>query len=244
MQPIEPGPRKRHRVRNGLLGIAALFVLLIVVSEITGNDQKSGDASTLHHAVASASSDSSGTSASSPLTSGQAAFVSAIRSALSAHGDMNTGTNPQLAKLGNDVCNAREAGDSQATLITATKGSWAKFDMTAARFVKTAERDICPSEYETPQTITYVVTGSSADVTYGPAGSNLSGSVPMSVTAPLGSPAFYSIDAQLNGNGEVQCEIEINGQVISSGTATGSYNIASCEISQDPITGQWQSDDS
>jgi lambda repressor-like predicted transcriptional regulator len=241
MQPIEPGPRKRHRVRNGLLGIAALFVLLIVVSAITGNDQKSGDANTLHHAVTSASS---GSASSSPLTGGQTTFVAALRSALAAHGDMNTGTNTQLAKLGNDVCNAREAGDSQATLITATKGSWAKFDMTAARFVKTAERDICPSEYEAPQTITYVVTGSPADVTYGPAGSNLSGSVPMSVTTPLGSPAYYSIDAQLNGDGEVQCEIQVNGQVISSGTATGSYNIASCEISQDPITGQWQSDDS
>jgi len=244
MQPIQPGPRKRHRVRNGLLGIAALFVLLIVVSAIIGNDQKSGDTNTLHHAVTSASSDSSGTSASSPLTGGQTAFVSAIRSALSAHGDVNTATNAQLAKLGNEICNDRAAGDSQATVITASKGSWGRLDMTAAGFVKTAEHDICPSEYQAPQTITYVVTGSPADVTYGPAGSNLNGSVPMSVTASLGSPAYYAIGAQLDGGGQVSCEIEINGQVISSGTATGDYNIADCEISQDPITGQWQSDDS
>jgi hypothetical protein len=241
MQPIEPGPRKGHRIRNGLLGIAALFVLLIVVSEITGSNQNSGNTGSHHHAVTSASS---GSASSSPLTSGQTTFVTAIRSALAAHGDVNTGTNAQLAKFGNEVCNAREADNSQATVITASKDAWAKFDMTAARFVKTAERDMCPSEYQVPQTVTYVVTGSPADVTYGPAGSDLNGSVPMSVTASLGSPAYYAIDAQLDGDGQVSCEIEINGQVISSGTATGDYNIASCEISQDPITGAWQSDDS
>lgn len=93
-----------------------------------------------------------------------------------------------------------------------------------------------------PATVTYVVTGSSADVTYGPAGSSLSGSVPMRKTDKLGSKpaAYYSIDAQLSGGGKVTCEIMISGKVISKATATGGYNIASCEISQDPFSGQWQ----
>lgn len=89
------------------------------------------------------------------------------------------------------------------------------------------------------QTVTYVVTGSDADVTYGPAGTNLSGSVPMSVSKPLGTPVYYSIDAQLQGGGTVTCKIEVDGKAISTSTASGGYNIASCEISQDPFSGNW-----
>jgi len=31
----------------------------------------------------------------------------------------------------------------------------------------------------------------------------------------------------------------INGKVISESDATGGYNIATAEISQDPLTGEW-----
>ncbi|MGH3273651.1 MAG: hypothetical protein ACRDNZ_04910, partial [Streptosporangiaceae bacterium] len=93
-----------------------------------------------------------------------------------------------------------------------------------------------------PDTVTYVVRGSSAQVTYGPAGSDLSGSVPMRQTAPLHDVSYYAISAQLQGGGEVSCQILVDGKVISQGTATGGYNIASCEISQDPLTDAWQSD--
>ncbi|QMU79690.1 hypothetical protein GXW83_32295 [Streptacidiphilus sp. PB12-B1b] len=89
-------------------------------------------------------------------------------------------------------------------------------------------------------TVTYVLTGSSADVQYGAAGSSLQGHVPMKVTDPLGDPAYYSISAQLDNGGSVTCELEVNGKVISKATATGSYNIATCEIIQDPLSGAWQ----
>jgi hypothetical protein len=94
------------------------------------------------------------------------------------------------------------------------------------------------------QTVTYAVTGSAADVTYGPAGSSLSGTVPMRVTKdiPSSAPIYYSITAQLQGGGSVSCQILVNGTVISSSTATGGYNIAQCEIGQDPLSGQWQDD--
>jgi hypothetical protein len=93
------------------------------------------------------------------------------------------------------------------------------------------------------QTVTYEVTGSSADVTYGPAGSTLSGTVPMKVTAKLGDPIYYSLQAQLQGGGSVTVEILVNGIVISQGTASGGYNIATAEISQDPLSGQWTDTD-
>lgn len=90
------------------------------------------------------------------------------------------------------------------------------------------------------QTLTYSVTGSPADVTYGPTGSEAAGTVPLSASGPLGSPLYYSITAQLQGSGTVTCEILIDGKVISQSTASGGYTIASCEISKNPLSGQWQ----
>jgi hypothetical protein len=90
------------------------------------------------------------------------------------------------------------------------------------------------------RTVTYVVTGSDADVQYGAAGSSAQGKVPMTVTSSLGSPAYYSISAQLNGSGSVTCKIEVDGKVISQADASGGYNIATCEIVQDPFSDKWQ----
>jgi hypothetical protein len=90
------------------------------------------------------------------------------------------------------------------------------------------------------QSVTYEVTGSAADVTYGPAGSNAQGSVPMDVRKPLGTPIYVAITAQLQGSGTVTCKIKVDGQVISQSTASGGYNIAQCEISQNPLSGQWE----
>ena len=91
------------------------------------------------------------------------------------------------------------------------------------------------------QTVTYEVSGSPADVTYGSAGSNAQGSVPMDVTKPLGTPIYVAITAQRPGSsGTVTCKIKVDGKVISQSTASGGYNIAQCEISQDPLSGQWQ----
>jgi hypothetical protein len=59
------------------------------------------------------------------------------------------------------------------------------------------------------------------------------------VTHRLGNPTFYSITAQLNSGGRVRCKILVDGRVISAAAATGSYNIASCEISRDPLSGKW-----
>ena len=89
--------------------------------------------------------------------------------------------------------------------------------------------------------VTYIVTGSPANVTYGPAGSDFQGSVPMDISAHLGNPAYYAITAQLNGGGSVSCAIEVAGKVISRAAATGGYNIATCEIAQNPLYGGWES---
>ncbi|MFE7234612.1 hypothetical protein ACFVAF_28880 [Streptomyces sp. NPDC057596] len=91
-----------------------------------------------------------------------------------------------------------------------------------------------------PQTVTYVVTGTSgADVQYGPAGSLAQGKVPMSVTRPLENRQHYAITARLQGGGHVTCQLKVNGRVISQSTASGGYTIASCEISKDTFSDKW-----
>ena len=86
--------------------------------------------------------------------------------------------------------------------------------------------------------MTYVVTGSYADVTYGQTGSEDQGTVPMSITQPLGSPQDYSVGAQLQGGGSVSCQIKVDGVTISSASASGGYNTADCQINQD-ATRRW-----
>lgn len=46
--------------------------------------------------------------------------------------------------------------------------------------------------------------------------------------------------AQHPGSDSVICEFPVGGKVISRAHASGSYNIANCEISLHPLTGEWQ----
>ena len=92
--------------------------------------------------------------------------------------------------------------------------------------------------------LTYRVTGTpGARVTYGPAGIYLTGRAPLEVTARLGNPLYYFITAQLSGRGSVECEILIGTKVMDKSAAAGRGNLASCEISRDPLTGTWQDPD-
>jgi len=92
-------------------------------------------------------------------------------------------------------------------------------------------------------TVTFVTTGSPADVTWGDAGSSAKGAVPMRETIPIGNPLYYSLNVQLNGDGSASCQILIGGTVISQATATGGYTIARCQVSKD-ASGQWRDDTS
>jgi hypothetical protein len=90
-------------------------------------------------------------------------------------------------------------------------------------------------------TATLVVTGSSgAQVTYGPPGTDLTGSVPMRKTVALGSASTYEIKAHLNGSGTLKCEILVGDTVISQATASGAFGVAVCVIFRDPLSGHWR----
>ena len=84
--------------------------------------------------------------------------------------------------------------------------------------------------------LTYRVTGTpGARVTYGPAGTYLTGRAPLQVTARLGNPLYYFISAELPGKGSVECEILIGTKVMDKSAATGRHSLASCQISRDPL---------
>lgn len=89
--------------------------------------------------------------------------------------------------------------------------------------------------------LTYRVTGTpGARVTYGPAGTYLTGRAPLQVTARLGNPLYYFITAQLPRKGSIECEILIGAKVMAKSVATGRHNLASCQISRDPLSRKWQ----
>jgi hypothetical protein len=87
----------------------------------------------------------------------------------------------------------------------------------------------------------YRVTGTpGARVTYGPAGTYLTGRAPLQVVARLGNPLYYFVSAELPGKGSVECEILIGAKVMDKSAATGRHSLASCQISRDPLSGKWQ----
>ena len=99
----------------------------------------------------------------------------------------------------------------------------------------------------TADTVTFIAYGTcDPDITYGSNGSTSNGYVGMdkTVTVPSPAPLYYAINAQCQQNGSGSVIIKVDGTQISSGVANGAYNIASAQVGQDPVTGQWQDENS
>jgi hypothetical protein len=100
-----------------------------------------------------------------------------------------------------------------------------------------------PSEGSGATEVTFTVTGSTTagvDITYGSDSSNFQGpqEPPMSETLQIDEHAlYYAVNAQLQGGGDVTCEIQI-GDVVRTGHARGGYNICSAQLNKD-FNGGW-----
>ena len=183
-----------------------------------------------------ATTESAPPSPTSTLTARQLQFVTDVRNALSFG---NSVQDSALASFGQHVCRTRQAGATVAAEVPAAQKVQASISMgDAVQMIMLAEKDLCPSQ-STSQQVTYVVTGSAAHVTYGPSGANFEGTGPLSVSQPLGQPQFYSINAQLTGGGSVTCLLKVDGVTIASNSASGSGNIASCQMDQN-LNGSWE----
>jgi hypothetical protein len=230
-------PRQSHRVRTVLLSIIGVLVVVIAIGVAVSGGKSPGkpaSAGTTSPAAPAAQATGSG------LTAAQQQFVSDMRAGTVFNVDSSV-TDQQIAQFGQTVCGIRQSDQAQSSAISTAESTWSDTSaMQGDQVVRLAEKDICPT-YLPPETVTYVVRGTSgAQVTYGPSGSDFNGNVPMHVTRPLGNPQFYAINAQLQGGGTVTCVIKVDGVTLSRATATGGFNIADCEISQDPITNMWE----
>lgn len=145
-----------------------------------------------------------------------------------------------MASFGQHACRNVQSGTTLADEVQPARRAFPAISQgDAIQLLTIAEKDLCPAQ-SGPQEVTYVASGSSADVTYGPSGSGYQGSVPLTVTKPLvGNPQFYSISVQLKTGGTVTCQIRVDGVTIVSASASGSTNVASCAMNQD-LNGSWE----
>jgi hypothetical protein len=145
-----------------------------------------------------------------------------------------------VASFGQGACRSVQSGTPLAGEVQPARRAFPAISRgDAIQLITIAEKDLCPAQ-SGPQMVTYVATGSSADVTYGPSGSGYQGAVPLTVTKPLiGNPQFYSMSVQMKNGGTVTCQIKVDGVTIVSASASGSTNVASCAMNQD-LNGSWQ----
>jgi len=90
--------------------------------------------------------------------------------------------------------------------------------------------------------VSFSVTGSApsgVDITYGNDSSNYQGSAPpFNATLPIVKGAlYYQVTAQLQGDGDITCEVQI-GDAVKTGHAVGGYNICSVQLNED-FDGGW-----
>ncbi len=122
----------------------------------------------------------------------------------------------------------------------------------AASAAPAAASSAAPSE---PTKVGFIVSGSAPDgidITYGPSGSDLSGPTALDGKATMSVPfdasaSYYAMDAQLQGDGDITCKIVVTGPgdaplTVSSGAASGSYNICSAQAAPENNGLSWQND--
>ncbi len=225
-------------------GIIVIAVIALAVGVSLGKNSSGNgsDSSASSGPPSSSASSAAPTASAAALPNGGQQYASDMQSIFNFNSDVATS---DIASFGQQLCQDRQSGTSVAGEVPTAQQQWSNTSLgDAIQMITLAEKDMCPAEL-TAQTVTYVVTGTpGASVTYGPSGTDLTGSVPMSVSAALGTPSYYSINAQLQGAGEVKCQLEVDGVTLSSATASGGYNIADCEIGQNSTTSSWENDNS
>ena len=148
-----------------------------------------------------------------------------------------------IVAVGTGLTGEKFPASSPRSHASATAGQPAAAAPAAARpRSKSKSKSKSKSAGSGPQPVlTYLVTGTpGARVTYGPAGTYLTGRAPLQVVTRLGNPLYYFISAELPGKGSVECEILIGTTVMNKSVATGRHSLASCQISRDPLSGKWQ----
>jgi hypothetical protein len=138
------------------LAVIGLFVVLGIAGAIVGNPKTTG---TANNQTPGESPMSQAPSPTSSLTARQAKFVSVIRANLAAKGFSNTSTDAQFADVGARVCSARQSGAAQGVLVSQATATPDKFAMSAKKFVRTAEKYLCPQYLPKPPVVLLTLSG-------------------------------------------------------------------------------------
>jgi hypothetical protein len=243
-KPLRARNPRRRRAKTVVLSIiGALVVVIAITAGLSGSPKKpTANKSSAPPAVQAPSSPA--------MSTQDQQFVSDMQADFSFNSSVST---TSIAQFGEDICSSRQTGQSQTQQVTTAQAAWTNTQAGPAdEMVRLAEQDICPS-YLPADTVTYIVTGNAPvgyidpSIDYGPAGSDFTGRVPMSIRDPIPSnpPSYYSINVQLSdAGGSVTCELQVDGVTISQSSAQGADQIANCEIGLDPTTGAWQDDNS
>lgn len=117
-----------------------------------------------------------------------------------------------------------EGGDSKDTAKPAASASVA----TDAKADKAAEKK---ADEGVAVFKVWGTAASGASITYGRDGTNLQGKgLPMEEKLEIEDDAlYYQITAQLQGGGDIQCSVTVNGET-KTGRAQGGYNVCSAQI--------------
>ena len=170
------------------------------------------------------------------LSESELQFVADVRNVLTLGSNVTSGA---VAAFGQRACRALQSGETLAGQVQPARQAFPAISKgDAIQLIRLAEKDLCPAQSD-PQQVTYIASGSTANVTYGPSGSGYQGSVPLAVSRPLGNPQFYSISAQLKGGGTVTCQLRVDGVTIASSTASGTNSVAHCAMDQN-LNGSWE----
>jgi hypothetical protein len=144
-QPPPRTPRRKHTGRNiALLAAAAVLVLIVAAIAGAASHKKSPAAATASGAGASASPSPT------PLTAAEQKFVSDIRGGLGQPGYNYQGNDASIVSLGQQICSARQDGDSQATVLAGLGEVQTKLQLSPSGVEEAAERDLCGSYLPKP----------------------------------------------------------------------------------------------
>lgn len=140
LPPPAPIRKKRHWVRNSLIGLGAFIVLIVVIGVAAGGGNKASSASSSSASAAPAAAPSP----TDTLSSQQHQFISDMRSQYNFNSAVSDSS---IADFGRNICmNAQTGGASQSSLESLAQSSWTNIKSADAYgMVRVAEQDLCPS---------------------------------------------------------------------------------------------------
>ncbi len=155
-QQPQPPRKKRHLVRNILIGVAGLFVLFIVIGIIRA--AVSGSKPTASSSSSPATTAPATTApAAATYSSADQKFFSDVTSAFPSLAIDDS----MMASLGTDTCNARKDGASQDMLYAATSKRKALLGPDGGpKLVRLAEKDLCPQYLPVVPKVLFSLSGS------------------------------------------------------------------------------------